>query len=292
MNDDRIVRSLDEDFAKIGWGGGTKELNRLSSTRLDESLYSAPPVQFDPIDGPMVTMDLLNRIADLDFDSLDEDDCNDILDGLRDKELPDHDVELAEAAEAVVKALLESRKMITQFDSRTGKKSRRAAAGYHNVDGKVVKVKLSDARKVARKRTRYDKRTAGKQATYDRTVGARLQNMADRKGLGAKSAKANKRQPTNADDMSDGLVLELNHILGESDNSKFGAYGDTVSRVARIMNLLEYALGEEVGDVLETAYAKMENSLLTESSEPARAFDPALRVIARCLEQVDALGND
>jgi hypothetical protein len=92
-----------------------------------------------------------------------------------------------------------------------------------------------------------------------------------------------------ADDMSDGLVLELNNILGEGN--QYGAYGDTVSRVARIMSLLEAILGSEVGNVLENAYETMEGSLLAENSDPQRAFGPALKVIARCLEQIDGLGN-
>ena len=80
---DRIVRSLSEDFAKIGWDNGVNELNRLSTTRLDESLYNVQPITADPIDGPVVTVELLSRIADLDFDTLSEEDCDDLLDGLR-----------------------------------------------------------------------------------------------------------------------------------------------------------------------------------------------------------------
>lgn len=288
MNDDRIVRSLEEDFAKIGWGGGTTELKRLSSKRLDESLYSAPPVQFDPIDGPVVTMELLNRIADLDIYSLDEDDCDALLDGLREKELPEGDAELAEAAEAVVKAILESQRKQVVRDSITGKREVRAAEGYRTTDdGKIEKIAAGEKIKQAKKREIYDRKSKAVQARYAKGRGKRL--ALKRKLRGGPGPKRKRR--INADAVTDALAADLYSILGESDNSKFGAYSDTVSRVARIMSLLEYALGDEVGDVLEAAYEKMENSLLTESSEPARAFEPALRVIARCLEQIDEMGN-
>jgi len=273
---DRIVRSLSEDFAKIGWDKGTAELQRLSTQRLDESLYSVPAITADPIDGPVVTVELLNRIADLDFDALSEDDCDNLLDGLREKELPDGDPALAEAAEAVVKAILESRKKI-KIKATGGGTFTKAAAGYKTVGGKVVKQKASDLKKAARERKKYNKRTASKRKLYAKTKGKRLAAKRERMGL-------------SADDMSDGLVLELNNILGEGN--QYGAYGDTVSRVARIMSLLEAILGSEVGNVLENAYETMEGSLLVENSDPQRAFGPALKVIARCLEQIDGLGND
>ena len=273
---DRIVRSLDEDFAKIGWDRGAGELQRLSSRRLDESLYSVPAITADPIDGPVVTVELLNRIADLDFEALSEDDCDSLLDGLREKELPEGDPALAEAAEAVVKAILESRKKI-KIKNTMGGTTVKAAAGYKTVDGKLVKQKSADLKKAARKRARYNKRTKAKRKMYAKTRGARLSAKRERMGL-------------SADDMSDGLVLELNHILGES--GQFGEYGDTVSRIARIMSLIEEILGAEVGNVLESAYETMQGSLLSESSDPQRAFGPALKVIARCLEQIDEMGND
>lgn len=276
---DRIVRSLSEDFAKIGWDKGAGELRRLSSNRLDESLYSVPAiaaVTADPIDGPVVTAELLSRIADLDFDTLSESDCDDLLDGLREKELPEGDDALAEAAEAVVKAILESKFKIVK-STIGGKRSKRANRGYRTVDGKIEKIAAGERVAQSRKNAKNYKKTKGKRKIYAKNRGARLAAKRERMGL-------------SADDMSDGLVLELNNILGEG--SEFGEYGDTVSRVARIMSLIEQLLGREVGDVLESAYETMQGSLLAENSDPQRAFGPALKVIARCLEQIDGMGND
>lgn len=284
---DRIVRPLSEDFAKIGFGGSAHELRVISERRLDESLYSVPSIgaseSHDPIDGPVVTMELFNRIADLDLDSLSESDCDAILDGLRDKELPEGDSELAEAAEAVVKALVEariarrraagSRRMITTkrtsaLAKREGKLYRRSAAGK------------KQSRKLQRQQA------AGK---FSKTAikGLRAQGMT--KGMGQKAAKSGLMQ-----DKDGGLALELESMLGEQVASKFGQYGDTVSRVARIMTLIESILGNEVGDVLESAFSKMETALLTEGSHAnaVDAFGPTLKVIARCLEEIDAMGND
>ena len=272
---DRIVRSLSEDFAKIGWDKGAGELKRLSSTRLDESLYSVPSITADPIDGPVVTVELLSRIADLDFDTLSESDCDDLLDGLREKDLPEGDADLAEAAAAVVNAILESKFKIVK-STIGGKRSKRANRGYRTVDGKIEKIAAGERVAQSRKNTKRYKKTKGKRKIYAKTRGARLADKRERMGL-------------SADDMSDGLVLELNNILGEG--SEFGEYGDTVSRVARIMSLLEELLGPEVGNVLESAYETMQGSLLAESSDPQRAFGPALKVIARCLEQIDGMGN-
>lgn len=294
MNDNRIVRSLSEDFAQIGFSGGTRELNRMSSQRLEESLYSVPAVnvdsdRFDPIDGPVVTMELFNRIADLDFDTLSEEDCDDLLSGLADKELPSGDAELAEAAEAVVKALVEariarrraagSRKMIrtkrtTSTEKMKSKKYRRSAGGK-----KAARIK---ARKTA----------AGK-LTQKQKQSARVTGIG-RTGIvaAAKGRLGRGPQSIAADAVSDGLAVELESMLGEQVSNQFGQYGETVSRIARVLSLIEEILGEEVGDVLESAYEKMENSLLTESADPSLAFGPTLKVIARCLETIDEMGND
>ena len=273
MND-RIVRSLDEDFAKIGWDKGTRELQRLSTQRLDESLYNVQSITADPIDGPVVTVELLNRIADLDFSTLSEEDCDDLLDGLREKDLPDGDAELEEAAEAVVKAILEAK--VVRGRATRGGRFTRAMAGFQNIGGKIVKKSASEVKAARLERKKSNKRNKSKIARsrkrYDKTTGRKRERM----GL-------------SADDMSDGLVLELNNILGESTN---GVYGDTVTRIARIMRLLEHGLGSEVGNVLESAFEKMETSLLAESEDPMRAFGPALKVIARCLELIDEMGND
>jgi hypothetical protein len=286
---DRIVRPLSEDFAKIGFGGSAQELRVISERRLDESLYSVPTIgtssdSHDPIDGPVVTMELFNRIADLDFDSLSEGDCDAILDGLRDKELPSGDSELAEAAEAVVKALVEmriarrrragSRRMMTTkrtsaLDKRENKLYSRSPAG-----------KKQD-------RNLKRKQAAGK-FSMTAIKGLRAQGMT--KGMGQKAAKA----AIQMQDRDGGLALELESMLGEQVASKFGQYGDTVSRVARIMTLIESIICNEVGDVLESAFSKMETALITEGSHAnaVDAFGPTLKVIARCLEEIDAMGND
>ena len=285
---DRIVRSLSEDFAKIGWDKGVNELNRLSTTRLDESLYNVQPITADPIDGPVVTVELLSRIADLDFDTLSEEDCDDLLDGLREKDLPESDYRLAEAAEAVVKALLE-KKMRVQ--NTAGGTSTKAVDGFNTVDGKQVRVSPGEALQRSRRRARLNKKNvSGLRKSAKKAK--RTQEKRKRKGLGQfrKGPGPKNKRRVNSDDMGDGLVLELKNILGEGN--QYGTYGDTVSRVARIMNLLEAILGDEVGDVLENAYETMEGSLLAENSDPQRAFGPALKVIARCLEQIDDLGND
>jgi hypothetical protein len=294
MNDNRIVRSLNEDFAQIGFAGTARDLNRMSSQRLEESLYSVPAVnadsdRFDPIDGPVVTMELFNRIADLDFNSLSEDDCDDLLSGLSDKELPSGDSDLAEAAEAVVKAIVEariarrraagSRRMIrttrtTSTEKMKSKKYRRSAGGK-----RAVRVK---ARKQA----------AGK-LTAKQKASARVTGIG-RSGLvaAAKGRLGRGPQAIAADAVSDGLAVELESMLGEQVSNQFGEYGETVSRIARVLSLIEEILGEEVGDVLESAYEKMENSLLTESVNPSAAFGPTIKVISRCLAEIDQMGND
>ena len=285
---DRIVRPLSEDFAKIGFGGSAQELRVISERRLDESLYSVPTIgassdSHDPIDGPVVTMELFNRIADLDFDSLSESDVDALLDGLRDKDLPAGDSELSEAAEAVVKALVEAR-----IARRRRAGSRRMMTTKRTSAGEKRKGKLYRRSAAGKKQSRLlgRKQAAGK---FSRTAikGLRAQGMT--KTQGQQSAKSAIMQ-----DRDGGLALELETMLGEQVSSKFGQYGDTVSRVARIMTLIESILGNEVGNVLESAFSKMETALITEGSHAnaVDAFGPTLKVIARCLEEIDAMGND
>ena len=294
MNDNRIVRSLSEDFSQIGFAGSARDLNRMASQRLEESLYSVPAVnsdseRLDPIDGPVVTMELFNRLADLDFDSLSEDDCDDLLNGLADKELPSGDAELAEAAEAVVKALVEARI------------ARRRAAGSR----RMIRTKRTTST-AKQKSKRYNRSAMGKKAgrlKARKTASGRLtqkqKQSARVTGIGrtgvvaaAKGRLGRGPQSIAADAVSDGLAVELESMLGEQVSNQFGRYGETVSRVARVLSLIEEILGEEVGDVLESAYEKMENSLLTESADPNVAFGPTIKVIARCLESIDEMGND
>ena len=301
MYDDRIVKSLTEDFAKIGFGGTAKQLHRLSTTRLDESIFDVPSVgsataaTADPIDGPVATMELFNRIASLDFSTLSESDVNDLLSGLSEKELPEGDAELAEAAEAVVKALIEHRSVLNEkaggiiFKSTIGgERQFRAQKGRHT-DPETGKVHVLTGGEKAAARQAYRKGKAKKRAWTRRHAKqqARLAARRDNKGLETVHQK-----PTLRRMKQEGLVSDLHSLLGESRSDKFGQYADTVDRIARVSALIEDILGEEVGDVLEHAYTGMENSLLTESEDATAAFAPVLKVIARCLEEIDGMGND
>jgi hypothetical protein len=301
MYDDRIVKSLTEDFAKIGFGGTAKQLHRLSTTRLDESIFDVPfvgsessgSVSADPIDGPVATMELFNRIASLDFTSLSESDVSDILNGLREKELPEGDAELAEAAEAVVKALIEHRSSLNEraggiiFKGLDSKKHFRAQKGRHT-DPETGKTRVLTGGEKSDARQAYRKGKSKKRAWTKRNSKrmARMAMRRDNKGLETVHQKATLRRMN-----QEGLVSDLHSLLGESRSDKFGEYADTVERIARVSALIEQILGEQVGDVLENAYTGMENSLLTESEDATAAFSPVLKVIARCLEEIDSMGN-
>lgn len=297
MYDDRIVKSLTEDFAKIGFGGTAKQLHRLSTTRLDESIFDVPSVgaaSADPIDGPVATMELFNRIASLDFSALSESDVDDLLNGLREKELPEGDAELAEAAEAVVTALIEHRSVLNEkaggiiFKSTMGSEKHFRAQKGRRTDAETGKVHVMTGTEKAMARQAYRKGKAKKRAWTRRHAKqqARLAARREKKGLETVHQK-----PTLARMKQEGLVSDLHSLLGESQSDKFGQYADTVGRIARVSALIEEILGEEVGDVLEHAYTGMENSLLTESEDATAAFGPVLKVIARCLEEIDSMGN-
>jgi hypothetical protein len=289
MWNSRPVRSLEEDFSQIKFGRDVEFLRTLSiGARLDETAFgnldediSIPAInapeaeEEDSIDGKYVTMELFNRIAELELESLDCDDIDNLLEGLADKELPEGDDEIAEAAEAIVAALIEARRV--KFKATMGGKRKvKAATGYETRDGKIVKKKAGDVRKERMKRRKYRRRAKAKIAKYQRTRGKRLSAKRERMGLAS----------------DDSFSLELESILDESVSTGFGEYEDTVSRVARVMCLIEDHLGEEVGDVLESAYERMEEGLLSEGADAQAVMSPVLRVIARCLEEIDAEGND
>lgn len=62
----------------------------------------------DPIDGPVVTKELLDRIEGLNFEALTTEDIDELIEGLKQKQLPEGNAELREQAESVVRKIMET----------------------------------------------------------------------------------------------------------------------------------------------------------------------------------------
>ena len=119
---------------------------------------------FDPIDGPMVTRELLQRIVNLPLDQLGEEDLDDLINALAEKALPDGDEEIAGMTEEVVTYLFERRQ------------PRRTQAG-------VVKTT---------KRTKSKKRLQNKRA-QKKPKTKRAKNRRNRRRAAGKISKAEKK---------------------------------------------------------------------------------------------------
>tara|TARA_Y100000310_G_scaffold23414_3_gene22444 strand:+ start:3134 stop:4447 length:1314 start_codon:yes stop_codon:yes gene_type:complete len=96
------VQSLDEDMAALGIDG--EETMRLALT---EGMYSEDTLaeDEDPIDGKLVTRDLLLRIANLPLAEIEVEKVQAVFDGLMEKELPEGDEDIENDTKRVVESL-------------------------------------------------------------------------------------------------------------------------------------------------------------------------------------------
>ena len=282
----KAITDLTEDMEAIGLvpGGAalaTRDGGGLLSEDTDDD---RDELDEDPIDGSMVTDELLDRIMGLDFDSLGEEDFDDLLNGLSKKNLPEGDSRIKARTEEVVEALVEGR--IVKILKRGGKGLKR-----------IVKKTGGAAIKAARERKKKMRTAAGKRQLRKK---ARRAKKAVARILRFRSAK--KRKRLGKAGMTSDVAADLDAALSE------GVGGETVTErdeilhsIADIFDLLEADFADaEVGRVFDEALEPLvsaENGgLIAEDAMDEDEFmalvKPALTVIARSLERLEEQDQD
>lgn len=226
----------------------------------------------DPIDGKLVTRELLSRIVNLPLDQMEEADFDALLGELKTKELPEGDEELAALAEAVVEQLVEGR--MQRIRQAKGGFKKKAVAGFQVTGGKIKRIATGERILKARKRKKHMRGAGGVKAKrWARTKGMRAtKRLAGRKTIGSD------------------LATDLSSLVSESIVG--GEYAPFMKRIGGIFSLLdEQFLDESVLEVLESTWDNFSKQITEDTGEEdfLEAVKPVLIVIKRCLEEIEVV---
>lgn len=274
----KAITTLDEDLAVIGLSpGGAALATRGGSSLLSED-NDDDDSDGDPIDGSMVTGELLDRILALDFDELEEEDFDELLSGLAKKELPEGNPRLKARTEEVVEALIEGR--IMKILKRGGKGFKR-----------IVKKTGGVAVKAARKLKKYFRTAGGKKSKRKKK---RVAKKSRARRFAKQTAAKRKR-------MASDVAVELESMLSESVAGSMTDRDEIMQSIADIFDLLEADFADtEVGAVLDECLNPLveaaNSGAITEDNMDEDEFmglvKPALTLIARSLEKLEEQDDD
>jgi hypothetical protein len=246
-------------------GGGVKRLDTIAVSGTTQT------EDHDPIDGPVVTRELFNRIAALPFESMDAGDIDALLEELGKKDLPEGDAALAARAQEVVEMLLRTKGQLVEgtfftFAAKSGskrqKKKRRSAgirAAARIIGRKYRATHKSQLKRSATRREakawykNVQKVRASKLGAKGNKLAARIAAKPIRKLLGA-----GKRGPVSGfgslgASADSEIANDLRSVLHES-RVQAGSRAEIVERLNNIFSLMSEMYGSpEVDAVLEEA---------------------------------------
>jgi len=304
-----ITSTLNEDFDALGINRmSVRDQAKLSGTPLteedegfdldldadeDDSDLDSVGEGYDPLEDPDVNFELFESIMALPFESMDEDDVNEIIEALKEKNLPDDaSDELKERAEEIIDHLLEV----------VGKRIRRARAG------KMSKKKSIQCPEGTRKDPKDKSGRRCVRAAKAAGGAGKLKKMARKKkrwsksGLGKKSARKSSRWAARREDVNvSSLALELNSLVEDVQSEKETVRDDIMESVANIMLLIhEEFLDDSVTEVLVNTYesidAAWESGRLDEDvmdeDEFIAEIKPALMLIHRSMDKIEGMSGN
>jgi len=239
----------------------------------------------DPLDGPDVTPELFERIMGLPFDNLEAEDVEEILERLKQKNLPKGDEALRESAEKVVKYLMQE---------VAAKRTRRFKGG------KVSKKKSFQCPPGTRQDPKNPRRcvraakAAGGAGELHRE--RRKKKLWGRTGTGKKSERKSERMAARRPTKKESFALELGAILEERTEDTMTVRDELMERVQRIFVMLcEEFDTEAVTEIFEEAFEPLgvawDSGRLDEDVMEAPEFmgmiEPALALIHKSIERLD-----
>jgi hypothetical protein len=317
---------MEQDMAAFGLRTSLVDQQMLSGMTLSEDVAGAiAPLGLpapaldegaDPIDGPVVTHELFSRIAALPFERMGAEDVDALLEGLKEKDLPEGDERLAARAQEIVEMLLRVKgnldeAMGSRFAAGTTRKKR-----YHKATGAVALAMKMASRK--RRRTSAGRKSAKlqlkkshlgriKQLMLKRAAKLGLKPKshpksaaglfkAAHKSTGGSQGSAKRSWGTVASSSDSEIALDLRSVLSES-RVQSGIRAEVVERLNNIFALMsEMYASDEVDAVLEEALTPVVErataGTLTEDTlnedEFVAALAPCLNVVTRVMESIES----
>ncbi len=309
--------SLTEDFDSIGInydpteqaviGGAPIPLTaKPAEEPIDEN---SVPVDDDPLDGPVVTMELFDRIMALPYENLSEDEVQEVLDALKEKELPeDANDELKARAEEVVDHLLNE----VRPNRIRGRKHKKAARVRKKICPQGYRKESKDGPcKRAVLTVKGGAGTLHKQAKVKKIqshhgiqkVGQKRGKRLDRQAYGAGGRPARRMH---ADVNVSPFAAELGSLLEGDKQVDMDVRDEIIERIDNIFILLHGEfLDESVSAVFTEAFEPVVDSFLAgrldedvvEADEFLASLKPVLSLITKSLDRIDRqdtgeLGNE
>ena len=276
-----------EDFTKLMGELETKEVP-AGDPELEEqvvefmsvlkSLRESAPSH---LDSRYTNRETLSRIIALPLERLSESDLAELTGELSSKLIPENDAELRRLHGQVVVALQEAKRISRRIQGGKIIGTKRTS-GKEKIAGMKYRRKPTAARA---QRKREKRRASGKFSKAEKMNMRRSgDSLGDRKQAARKAVYGEDSLPTESV-----LASELRGLIEASGPS--GPYDQATSRIGRIFALIdEMADSDEVSDVLESAWENLEASLTEDTDEDdfLEAVTPALRLIKRCMESIDA----
>jgi hypothetical protein len=306
--------TLQEDFEKMGLGTQVGATLALSGVALTEDAPVAPGAvapAMDPIDGPVVTLELFDRIVALPFDAMSAADCDALLEGLAAKDLPEGDAALRARAEEVVGLITEKRQKIRTLHgmksikidtSSKGKMARLARRKAYRSNKGGVKSKARRVRKTSAFKLhlkKFAKKWGAKNPISHKGVFAKAHAMTggSKRSAGKMLSKGFGRLAADADSE---IASNLRGVLHES-RVQSGLRAEVVERLNAVFGLLsEMCASDNVDEVLAEAIIPVNDraaaGTLTEDTlddgEFVAALAPCLNVVRHMMEGVEAGQHD
>ena len=283
-----VQTSLNEDLAVLGITGfrGTGVEPELSPEEpVEASVAGADEVAegVDPLDSPDVNDVLFDRIMGLPFDAMTSEDIDEVLEALKEKNLPE-DEDLAHRAEQVVDFLI---------GEGRAKRVRKARAGKVS---KKVMLQCPPGQ-------RQDPKRPGRCVRAAKVAGGagklarqrRMKKKWSKTGGGKRSARKSLRLAGIRGESVSPFALELASLV-EGTEEQMGVRDEIMERVGRIFDMLSEEFNDaSVFEVFNEAYTQVDelwsNGRLDEEvmdeSEFISTVKPLVTLIAKSLDRID-----
>ncbi len=259
----------------------------------DEEEYDES--KHDPYDGPFVTKALFDRIMDLPFESLDGDQIDLVIEGLKVKKVPRNVEGIAEQAELVARKLMDE--AIAKRTRRSKAHSMSKKASYQCPPG----MRKDPADPSGKRCVRAVKAAGGAGAL------AKIKRKSkkwSKSGAGKKSAKISKRwaerRPEKAQNSD--FAVELEHLLSENQEQVENVRSEILGRIDSIVEMIvgefdDAAVLAVFNEAIEPIAASYEAGRLDEDVMSVDTFlaeiRPVMTIISKSLDRIERsdLGN-
>lgn len=253
----------------------------------DESVH-------DAIDGPFVTPALFDRIMSLPFDTLDEEQIEQVIEGLKVKKIPSNIGGIEERADAV------ARKLVSEATAKRVRRSRAHSmskkASYQCPPGMRKDPKDPSGKRCIRAMAAVG--GAGKLAKMKRK-----QKKWAKSGKGAKSARISARwSDRRPGSQNSSFAVELEHLLSENQDFNTNIRSEILDHIDCIVEMIVDEFCDEnvmsvFNEAIEPVAASFEAGRLDEDVMSTDSFlseiKPVMTLISKSLDRIekDDLGN-